>query len=238
MKIPKKITPDHLKHTIVEVIFIPQIFPELMLGVFYTKFKEQFDFFVPQHPTQRELNKTEDGKNLILHSSIEGYFVDKKESVKVTVRSNSIVFNSYKAYIGWDNFYPIISEVVSVMIENKMIRNITQVGVRYVSGFGNTSISKILDINLRGHLFDKMIDTLQIKNSYTEDNCLINVILVDKKVENKQNTSLVDIDVIQRKEASELSVIMDLVSYGHQKQKSTFFSIIDSDFLTTLNPEY
>ena len=44
MKIPKKITPDFLKDTIIQLLFNPGVPPELVLGEFKTQMSDVFSF--------------------------------------------------------------------------------------------------------------------------------------------------------------------------------------------------
>ena len=142
MKIPRKITPDCLKDTIVQILFESEYSPELILGLFQTHFSEDFKFIGNTISPNRE------GKKYIIKESQQGYFVDNSENIKINITSNQITFNSLSHYQGWSKFYSIIQLVVKGLVERKIIVKVNRVGIRYISQFDNISIFDKTKINI------------------------------------------------------------------------------------------
>ena len=112
MKIPKKINPDNLKDSIVQVLFNPGIAPELVLGSFNHVLSDIFKF-VAASPKRREVKVT-DREGLIIDQLERAYFLDNAEQVKVDVGANAIVLTCSKNI--WDgkhifpSFKPLLAD--------------------------------------------------------------------------------------------------------------------------------
>lgn len=245
MKIPKRINPDNLKDTIVQVLFNPRIPPELVLGTFYHHFLDSFTF-VASSPKRQEL-KLKGQQGLFLESLEEGYFLDKSEKVKINVSSKGIVFNIYKEYIGWDEYFPVIKSTIAKLFEIDLIENISRIGVRYISQFDNVNLPENLNIDLAVNMPNQSLDlkATQLRTEFVDGNFKVVLTLHNKisptkdKEKGDSETSIIDVDVIQIFDGlSDLNKIIESINNGHQKQKTTFFSLLRPEFLETLNPEY
>ena len=242
MKIPKRINLDNLKDTIVQVLFNPGISPELFLGTFNHTFSDVFTFKAAL-PKRKEI-KISEAEGLIFESLEKGYFLDKDEKIKVNVSGSAIVFNTFKDYILWDNYFPVISATIEKLFATGMIKQINRIGIRYISQFDNTSLIDNLNMHLSLDIPNKNLEATQLRTEFAENEfkvilTLINCInqLQDEIKQGK--TSIVDIDVIQMPEdMRDSKSTLEAIINGHQKQKTTFFSLLKPEFLTTLNPEY
>ena len=245
MKIPKRINPDNLKNTIVQVLFNPGIPPELVLGTFYHNFLDSFNF-VASTPKRQELKIS--GKDGVFLESLEqGYFLDKSEKVKADVSANGIIFNTYKQYIGWENYFPIINSTIPKLFEIHLIENVSRIGIRYISQFNNVNLPENLNMELSINLSNQNIDlkATQVKTEFVDNNFKVlltlhnNISQSKDKEQNDSNTSIIDVDVIQFFDGlNDPKAILEAIEKGHQKQKITFFSLLRPEFLKTLNPEY
>lgn len=240
MKIPKKINPDNLKDSIVQIVFNTGIAPELFLGTFNNILSDIFKFSVG-FPKQKELKVTENNE-IILEG---GFFLDTNESIKVNVSSNVIVFNSYKNYIGWDHYFPIIKTTIEKLFATNLIKEIKRIGIRYISQFDNTSLIDNLNMNLSIDIPNKNLEATQIRTEFTEGEFRIILTLINKikqlqgDTKKDLNTSIIDIDVIQLPaNLNNSKTTLEAIENGHQKQKAVFFSLLKPTFLETLNPEY
>ena len=133
MKIPRKITPDHLKDSIVQILFEPLSAPELVLGLFHNAFSQELNFISGNTSRQSK-------KQIVLETSQQGYFIDSSENIKIIVTDKSITFNSLKDYCGWASFYDLIGTVIKRLLEKKIIYKINRIGVRFISQFDEIAI--------------------------------------------------------------------------------------------------
>ncbi|HRH66237.1 MAG TPA: TIGR04255 family protein [Bacteroidia bacterium] len=242
MKIPKKINPDNLKDSIIQVLFNPGIAQELVLGSFNNFLSDTFDF-VAASPKRKEV-RVSDTEGLIIDQLERGYFLDKTKKVKVDVGANGIVFNSFKNYVGWEIYFPIMKNTISKLFEKGVIKEVHRVGIRYISQFDNVSLVENLEMSLALNIPNKNFEATQIRSEYVDQSFRVILTLINNINQNKEdskptaNTSIVDIDVIQIGNINSANTVIEYIEKGHQKQKETFFSLLKPKFLETLHPEY
>ena len=241
MKIPKKISPDNLKDTVIQILFNPGVAPELVLGAFNFGLSDTFKF-VASLPAKKGI-KVSANDGIFLESIQKGYFLDMKELVKVDITSNSISFNTFKDYIGWDSYLPVISNTLTKLFEIGLIKEINRIGIRYISQFDNTNLFENLNMTLSIDVPNKVFEATQVRSEFSDNNYKVIMTLINKikNTENNKeiNTSIIDIDVIQLFDnLKEAKTAINAIEEGHQKQKHTFFTLLKPAFLETLNPEY
>ncbi len=243
MKIPKKINPDNLKDSIVQILFNPGIAPEFVLGSFNHHLSDSFKF-VAASP-KRIGAKVTDTEELIIGQLERGYFLDKTELLKVDVSANGIVFNSYKNYVGWETYFPIVKNTISKLFDEGIIKEVNRVGIRYISQFDNVSLLDNLEMSLTLNIPNKNLEATQIRSEYLDESFRVILTLINSINPNKEdkkqpaNTSIVDIDVIHiGNNLNNANTVIEFIDRGHQKQKETFFSLLKPKFLETLHPEY
>ncbi len=247
MKIPRKITPDNIKDSVVQIVFNPACPPELVIGRFENHLQNTFEF-KGGAPPSKQVIKLADGNELNFGQFQSGFFqggffLDKKESVKVTVNSNTLVFNTFKNYPGWDLMLSVIKNTVNVIFEKGIAESIQRIGVRYISQFEGIAIFEKLKMSLSLATSNKNFLTTQIRSEFDEDGfkIILNLLNNFERTENNVQTRLstVDIDVIKFYDSlADVQGIVDSIDKAHFKQKSTFFSLLSDEFLKTLNPEY
>lgn len=236
MKIPKRINPDNLKDSIVQIRFNSGIAPELFLGTFAANFGDTFKFAaaIPK--------VTSEGNKMVFEG---GHFLDESELIKLNVAGDSITFNSYKNYPGWNNYFPIIKTTVEKLFSTNLITEIKRIGVRYISQFDNTSLIENLNMNLSIAIPNTNLEATQIRSEFLEGDFKVILTLINKikqiqgSNKNELNTSIIDIDVIQSPtEMTDSKTAIEAIDNGHQKEKTVFFSLLKPAFLETLNPQY
>jgi uncharacterized protein (TIGR04255 family) len=247
MKIPRKITPDNIKDSLVQIVFNPACPPELVIGRFENHLKNLLEFKggtpplkqVFRLPDENELNFGQFQTGVFQG----GFFLDKKEFVQVTVSANAIVFNTFKNYPGWEVMLSVIEETVKVLFEKGIAESVQRIGVRYISQFDGIAIFEKLKMSLGLNISNKNYTTTQIRSEYDEDEfkIILNLLNNFQRSENdiQRNFSTIDIDVIKFYESvTDVREIIGDVDKAHFKQKSTFFSLLSDEFLKSLNPEY
>lgn len=238
MKIPKRINPDNLKDSIVQIRFNSGIAPELFLGTFATNFGDTFKFAAAIPKVALEGNK----QQIVVEG---GHFLDKSELIKVNVASDSITFNTYKNYQGWHNYFPIIKTTIEKLFSTNLITEIKRIGIRYISQFNNTSLIDNLNMNLTIDIPNKNLESTQIRTEFSEGEFKVILTLINKikqipeSNKNELKTSIIDIDVIQLlTKMTDSKTAIEAIDNGHQKEKTVFFSLLKPAFLETLNPQY
>ena len=233
MKIPRKINPDNLKNSIVQIIIIPACSPELLLGYTSQALSGYFKFIVGgPYP---ELPKME--KGIVVFQPLEqGYFISEDNKFKLNVTGNQLVFNQQNFYSGWEEYFNCINKTLELLFTNNIIKSVSRIGVRYISEFPAVNVfgSTTVKVNF-GTLSDFKIDATQFRTEYEEEHYRVIVTLI-----NRLNTAVIDVDVIQnfKESSNDIKVITETIHQGHTKQKEIFFGLLTREFLETLNPEY
>lgn len=239
MKTPKKISPDYLIDSIVQVVFEPLCSPELLLGYFDYIFKDTFKFIPNSENSQRLKLTNKDG--IIIESSTSGHFVDSNKKVKISLSANKLVFNCINEYIGWSNYFPIVNKTINRLIEKKIISNVTRIGIRYISQFESIKIFEHILIDFSMHNINPKLETTQIRSEFKENEFkIILSLLNDVKHSTKAvKFSIIDIDIIQIfKKTDDIQYLLQAIENGHNKQKQIFFSLLKQEFINKLKPVY
>lgn len=239
MNIPKKIDPDHLKDTIVQVVFDPLLAPELLPGHLQASLAETFSY-VPGATMKREI-RVKAGEEFFLGPFEPGYFLDKSGKVKVTVKGSGLVFNMVDEYIGWNAYSSSIRAVLSTLFQANLFNKVSRVGIRYISQFPGLRLLDNLKMKLSVEIPNKNLESTQIRSEYKEGVFKIILTLINDvaNAENSERQSIIDIDVIQVFDGlTESDAVMSAIDDGHAKQKTTFFGLLKDEFLETLNPTY
>ena len=248
MHIPKKITPDYLKDTIVEIrcsVNIPKVLiPGYLLNILAPS---GFSYVpVPISPGASGVNISL-GPNQQVGIDIgggTGFY--QRDKIRIQIMDNLIIFNCLEDnYIGWDSYLETIQEVIIILQEKNFTKSFNRVSVRYISEFKNIEIYK----NMRGAINFENIG-LNLENSMLRlvdesQNIKTFVVLTNKGKMVKAHTgdmveaSLVDINVFENfNPTSDINILTEKLNDTHSKQKEVFFGLISESFLTALNPEY
>lgn len=239
MKIPRKISPDNLRDTIVQVLFNTCLSQELILGEYNNALSNFFKFIGT--PTKQQPAILSSNQKIVLENVGRGYFLDHSERVKIDVRPEGISFNCYKQYIGWDEYFGIISLTLKILYDKGWVSEINRIGLRYISEFENVSLTKSLNLHLEVSLPNKSLDNTQVRSEYVDEEFKAIVTLINgvPKPQSDAKVSIIDIDIIKLdNEIISLNNLLNIIERAHFKQKTTFFSLLKSDFLDSLNPVY
>jgi len=234
-KIPKKITPDRIKESLVHIgCESPFNFP-VSVGYFHS-------LFLDAGYTHQANSGPRDRHQIFLH-----YFFHEKKGVSVVITPQGVTFNCIEKYIGWSVFGEEIVNLITRLFEKNVILRIHQVGIRYVSEFPGSDLFENLDFSVSSSVFSDNNRPGRVCLEKVEDDykIIINLIITEylrpftKAAKSSSELSIIDVDVIRKNLNIEGTADFEkLLNEAHQKEKQIFFSLLNNDFLTTLNPEY
>ena len=247
MLLPKKLKPDNLKDTLVEIRYLQGIQQELMLG-FVASILEPlgYQFISAQN---QNINIAFNNNQQIafgMGNNNGGFFI--KDNIRIQFVSNQIIFNCMAdKYVGWEKYFQIISDVISNLFNKNAIKGFNRVGIRYISEFIDIDIYQgikgTIDISNTGLKLDNSILRLA-----DESNNLKTYVVLTNKAKRISQTpqgqkiieaSLVDVNVYESfNPVSDLDVLNNKLNQIHTKEKEVFFGLLNNEFLNTLNPEY
>jgi len=234
-KLPKKITPCHIKDAIIELRFETSMPPDAIFGVIYQEIKDDFpkseDLPITQLPLQmrRDIN--------LLYKA---YYKLTNKNFVFKVGPKMVSVSNIEEYEGWNNFSKKFYKCYSKIEKLKIIDKIVRLGMRYIDFYEFDIFDKVnLNINkenqpLRSN--DIFIRTLLESGRFKQTLQVSNNAEMQLKLGRKKG-SVIDIDTYI--ENSNIKNNMkELIEKGHIAQKELFFSLLKPEFLQELNPEY
>ncbi|MDR0699732.1 MAG: TIGR04255 family protein [Tannerella sp.] len=236
MLLPKKINPDNLKDTLVEIRYVQGIPPELMLGFAST-------ILVPLPLGYQYLPVPNQNINIALNNNQQiafgvgnnsgGFFI--KDDVRIQFVANQIVFNCLAdKYVGWEKYFQIISDVIINLFDKEVIKDFNRISIRYISEFKNIDIYQgikgTIDISNAGLKLDNSILRLA-----DESGNLKTYVTLTNKAKRRSlspqgqkiiEASFIDINVYENfNPLSNLDILMKRLNQIHTKQKEVFFGL-------------
>jgi len=239
VKIPKKITPCPIVESIVEIRFDSKIPDEAVFGVLYSGFQDEYKKYdkLPILQLPDAIRSSDPNLRYKAHYRL------KNENYVILIGPKVFSFCNIKNYVGWDVFSPKIVSTFDILSKLNAIKKISRFGLRYINVIPSLNIyekSKLIvsldeqnlsknEINLTAK-----IESGKFKLQLTMANNA-SVSMVDQKDSIKG--SLIDIDVMLE-ETIAFDSIEKLTNEAHNEEKKLFFSLLSSDYLGSLNPEY
>lgn len=246
MDLPKRIQPDNLVETIVEIRMNPICAPELWAGMISGHIQQLGYKYIPAPQVSVRLDKNgkmavsiESGKE----NTVQGIFI--KDNLRFVMQSNSLSFNcNLGHYVGWDIYQKEIQDVIAAIQKCGIAKDFNRVQIRYISEYQNIDIINHIKgtISIDGEI--GVFKNQEIKLNRTDGNMKVFVSLVNmtkrKSVNGKEcMSSLFDVNIYENFDASDsVDFIIELLNKIHKVEKETFFGLLKSDFIKSLNPEY
>jgi len=240
----KKISPNPLVNTTVEVRFTPskEISHDEVFNIFFPSFSKLYPKMKPA--PNALLNQPNSlikisNPNLIFYADV----IFSNDEYTAALGNNGISFENLGTYHFWDNFFSNIKQGLEILSSLNIIASIDRIGLRYGSIFEQrTSVEGTFDINLKYEDYTQNVHTLQTE--YTKENIrlLLQIYKLGQQIRDGKPHigTYIDIDAtmlsnIPQSINDELFKAIDLL---HTEEKKLFVSLLNNNFLATLNPEY
>ena len=235
--LPKKISPDPLLSSTVELRFTSDLSSEETLTLLRPKYMGEFPKFSKRGIATQKNDRPELEyiAEYVLSGTDYHIFLDK----------NVIAFENIGAYHLWDSYYTLIQEKLKVLADTIPIKSIQRIGLRYVSFFPTADqFSEVLKFNfnvpIEGYnLENELFRTLLCK----DDIKLLLNLAKNAQIERNNNVVkgvVIDIDVSQEgKLPSSIGYeLFDIIDQLHTQEKIFFFSLLREDFLEKITIDY
>ena len=248
MQLPKKISPDNIREAVVEVRYDSDVPFELLVGLFVEVFDDTYTYTnrPPQQPiASGTIGNTVRGVNIKIGLTSVVY----NDNVSIQLLPNSFVFTWQPQYAGWDEYRKEIATALEQLFSIKKTLIVNRVGLRYISEYPNKDLKDCFKFKFTFGLPEVESETVSFRSEFKKDGTRIILNLSNRvpfvnpnpKPEDATviRTSIVDIDVIcEDVQTTNLPDLLTTVDVNHTKQKEVFFTMIDDNYLQTLNPEY
>ena len=234
-KLPKKITPDALLETYVEIHYTTKSPAEVVFGKFYEALRTDFDYL---SPPAKILNSLMGGGQI--QSQDEPLF--RGHGVQFRLRNGFVGVSCSADYIGWETYRQRLGRILYLLVSTNEITAFTRVGLRYINALPWRPTNEQLLVQLptlpTGLHQEQFLYRAQLRSN---DGYLINLMLSDdQRVAGREGPqSLFDLDIIwDQSPMPTLAEVLTKLDETHHKEKEVFFGLLNPDYLASLKPEY
>lgn len=247
MKVPKKIYPDNIQDSFVEIKYTSDLPLVILIGIIYKALDDSYTFTIK--PLSINGTQTEIPEGFPFEVSGQNIFFNEK--ITILFINNSIIFNCLDQYISWSYFFPEIKNAFSQIINSGVINTITSIGLRYVSKYSGADLRESINFNFSFGMPEIASKSYSFNSQfgYKGENVNLNLHHMVKYISNKgivntnvsDKVSLIDIDVISADtniESKDSLKVFSKIDLLHTIEKEIFFGLLKPDFLETLKPEY
>jgi len=232
MEQPKKITPERLKDTIVELRYNTAISFEYIPGLVHEAVKGVLSpVDIGRHQFSLDPAKS------VFIGTRKGFL--QNDIIRLQIEEGGLIFNSNGEYKGWSAFMGAIKTVMELIAQKDWLQGIHWVGLRYVSEFAEIQIfdKLIWDFQYQWGQASSLNTTFRTEWADEEDRIIVR--LLNNGQREGDVYSLIDIDVNHNfGETKAVAAAFDTIERLHTKEKDVFFGLMRPEFLTSLNPTY
>ena len=227
MPVLKKLNPDLLKDTIVEVRFQSEFPFEILLGRAFEKLPSiGYNYRQPQRTPPNQINIQFD------HQFTNGL-------VDLTMRPDRVIFNKSKDYPLWDVYYGEIKKIFEELKSDGL--SYLRIGLRYINEFNDVNIFEKLNDDLKIKFKDYETKSTNVKTEIIDSDFRI-ILNVGNgyMTEPNKTISLLDIDVICDQGGKKMSheELLSSIDNCHTKEKEIFTNLLLKEYIDTLDPEF
>lgn len=236
--LPKSINPCPIIDAVIEIRFEVNLFSNAVFGIIYKEFQSEY----PEVEKLPILQIPEQVRDNDPNFKYKPHYKIYNSNYAVQIGSDVISFCSKIPYKGWVDFSKNAFTFLEKLFGLKIITKINRLGLRYVNFFNSDIYNKT---NLQLIISDENVisKNLTIRTEILK-NDFVNLVLfannVQILIEGINSTgSIIDIDTF--KEFNDNNFIQNYqneIVQAHKIEKEIFFSLLNSKFLTTLNPVY
>jgi len=238
--LPTTVTPCPIIEVVSEIIFNRNmtIEPSAVHGKVYDKLKARYskveNLPIYQLPEVIRL-EDENLKNKPWHK-----FSNSAYSVMIGANVISIV--ALEPYSCWSEYKKEIAFVLDLLLETDIVASVTRIGLKYVDKFDYPIIGQI-NLGIKSSLNILESQEMQIRTSLSTKEDMSAIVSIANAVslvykDQKQNASILDIDVFHKYENAgehDIRDVMPFLDKAHDYQKELFFDLIPKKFFTKNN---
>lgn len=228
--IPKRITPDRLTDTIVEI----EIFSN-----FNKTMNERLILDAIGH---------NQGSDFLKYEISNGEYLYANDTFRFCVTNNTISFNIVGGYPGWTTYFAFIQSALRAFTHFQNFISFQKVRLNYISNFPDISVFDIWDgapiilYNIPSHLersfelkFGIYEKNTNKKIARADINLRDNLHIKDSDSKYSQIDIALESDEIKSKDVEGALEVLGVI---HNEQKKAFYRLLSEDFINKLNPKW
>lgn len=241
--IPKKISPDRIKDSILLLNYTSNIPYPILLGKIYDVLTKQGDFILPLTPlntksTQPEFTQQLNNSNELTLVSEDWLLVNNV--IKIQLRPYVLVFNCVNEYPSWDVYLPEVLKVLELLEGIGHIIRYNSFQLRYINHFQNIDLIDKVKVDLENKYSYEQQNTVFRRTLVNGTNSII-INIANKLLSNEKPHFVSVIDIAVSDESIKIQSISELQSVfneAHRIEKEIFFDTLTPSFIDSLNPVY
>jgi uncharacterized protein (TIGR04255 family) len=240
IQVPTKIFPSPVREAIIEMRFDSHSPSEIILGILYNKFRQDFAN-PPENLPILEFPRSIREQDKNLKYSPHYQFTNEDYILRIAPKAISVACN--KEYKGWTSYSKFAKKIFCDLEKLNIIEAPQRIGLRYISFFDGINIFEKLEAEMK--LFGKNLtdakNTIRCEFSWNELICVVHIsndaVLMTQGTLDSIKGSSIDIDVIKNNNIDILK-FESISEHLHEYGKQLFFNLLSKSFLKELKPEY
>ena len=235
MPLPKKISPNPLLISSIELRFVSKSNKDLMLAALFPVFSDELPI-LSTSKIPAELRVQEQFK-------YAGDYSFSNDVYSLSFSDKVVVIEVIGEYPLWDSFFSFVKNQFSKLLKTNLMETIERIGVRYASVLDHTEeLNKILTHIPRFNIENFEEDLILVRTDLKRNGKNLHLQIVkNAKIERNKivkNGTFIDIDASYKGPIEPNERIFKEITELHSLQKDLFFELISKDYLNKLNPEY
>ena len=243
--LPKILDPCPVVEASIEIRYSTELPGDAVFGVLYAEISKQFPTSLTKLPILQVPEAVRMSDPNLIYQPHYLLSVPSQGNVSVSIGPKVILFSNVQPYIGWNKFFKFVSDALTLIANTTIFDSVERVGLRYIDIFKDTALLGRIhtELIITGDLILTEPTTIRIERT---DGTYTLILQIASNADIKSPTingkgSIIDIDCIYLFPPGSndfFSVYADIIEISHQKEKSTFFSLLKDDFLQEFNPSY
>lgn len=240
-KIPIKIDPCPIDRAFFEVRFVSDVASEIP-GMIYSRIREDYEK-MPRSPVAQIPEELRDRDPNLRFLPTDNY---QSESFVLGLGNHSANLSTHSfRYPGWSGFLPEIQNILEILLNAGILREVERFGLRYVNFFPNENVWPRLKLKVTLDGSSLPDGNLYLRNQIREKG-LESMTQVGYPAYRSEGAAgqpgsgtVIDVDVSTQEVTLEASSGWhEIVKSLHDLEKRSFFALLSQEFLESLNPHY
>lgn len=238
-RIPNRIENCPLIDALIELRFDPQIDKSAVFGVIYNAVKDEYRGSVERLPV---LQLPESVREIDPNLKYKPLYRLSNDQFILQIGSDVVSVSSKMPYVGWSTFSKHTLSLLKRIEETGVVKRFVRLGHRYINFF-EQPIENRLTMSFR------MTEGFESRNltirTEVSDGDYVNTLqfLSNAKychpLDGERRGSVIDIDTFREYVNDSFMQHMESeIDGAHKSEKKLFFSLLNQDLLSTLNPQY
>lgn len=232
MTFPKSISPCPILDALFEVRFSSNINSNAVFGQIYGALQKDF----PKVESLPILQLPDSLRNTDPNFQYKPHYRISNENFVVQIGPDVIAISSFPNYAGWEAFSKKIFSILEQIENIKIINKVERVGIRYINFFENDIFQ---NITLKVCIGNETVTNKNtvVRTEIEEGEFSSTLQIANNAINNDVVGSIIDIDTFRTINLSNFFIDKEeIINNGHSTEKNIFYSLLQPNFLSTLNP--